>query len=55
MIFCITMLLFKCKRQYLLTCKVSRYCLFGLHSSRPMIGSNVGLIMYMSGDSPSIA
>ena len=28
---------------------------FGLHGSRSIIGSNVGLIMYMSGDSPFIA
>ena len=45
-----TMLLFKFKRQYLLTCKVRR-----LHGSRPIIGSNVGSIVYTSGDSPFIA
>ena len=29
--------------------------LFGLHSSRSIIGSNAGSIVYMSGDSPFIA
>ena len=28
---------------------------FGLNGSRPIIGSNVGSMMYMSGDSPFIA
>ena len=34
----------------MITCKVS----LGLHGSRPMIGSNVGSMMHMSGDSPFI-
>ena len=43
------------QRQYLLTCKVSKYCSLALHGSRPIIRTNVGLMMYMSGDSPFIA
>ena len=50
-----TILLFKCKRQYLLTCKVSRYCLLACTAVGLIIGSNVGSIVYMVGDSPSIA
>ena len=53
--FWITILLYKCKRQYLLTCKVSKYCTLALHGSRHIIATNVGLMMYMSGDSISIA
>ena len=51
------MLHFKGKKQYLLTCKVSseQILSFGVHDSRPMIWSNVGSMMYMSGDSPFIA
>ena len=46
-IFWITILLRESKMQYLLICKVSRYCLLALHGSRPIIGTNVGSMMYM--------
>ena len=39
------------KRQFLLTCKVSRYYLLALHDRWPILGTMV----YMAGDSPSIA
>ena len=48
-------LLLKGKRQILLTCKVSRYYLLALYGSRPIIGTNVCTMVYMSGDSPFIA
>ena len=45
-------LLLKGKRQFLLTCRVSRYYLLTLHgSTRPILGTMV----YMAGDSPFIA
>ena len=34
---------------------MSRRGLHGLHSSWPIIGSNVGTMVYMAGDSPFIA
>ena len=43
------------QRQYLLTCKVRKYCILALYDSKPIVGFNVGSMVYMSGHSPFIA
>ena len=43
------------KRQFLLTCKLSRYYHSALHDSMPIIGSNVGSMVCVASDSPFIA
>ena len=40
-----TTLLYKAKRQYLLTCKVSRYCFLDLHPANTRRWTNVGLML----------
>ena len=38
----------KRQKQYLPTCKVSKYYILALHDSRPILGTIVGLLMYTS-------